>query len=117
MAVKVGVHGFGRIARLLFPAIVQQRLLGKTIVGVVVNHEEYDAAKHIIDSSASCTTNFLGPVVLVLLKEGFGIEEGLMTTIHSFTATQKGMVGPTKKDWMGGRAAAINIIPSSTVAA
>src|SRR3984957_17266995 len=53
-----------------------------------VNHEKYDGAKHHIISNASCTTNCLAPVVHVLLKEGFGIEEGLMTTIHSYTATQ-----------------------------
>jgi len=82
-----------------------------------VNHEKYDAAKHNIISNASCTTNCLAPVVHVLLKEGFGIEEGLMTTIHSYTATQKTVDGPSKKDWKGGRGAAINIIPSSTGAA
>jgi glyceraldehyde 3-phosphate dehydrogenase len=82
-----------------------------------VNHEKYDAAKHTIISNASCTTNCLAPVVHVLLKEGFGIEEGLMTTVHSYTATQKTVDGPSKKDWRGGRSAAINIIPSSTGAA
>src|ERR1700722_14213376 len=82
-----------------------------------VNHEKYDAAKHNIISNASCTTNCLAPVVHVLLKEGFGIEEGLMTTIHSYTATQKTVDGPSKKDWKGGRSAAINIIPSTTGAA
>ncbi len=82
-----------------------------------VNHEKYDAAKHTIISNASCTTNCLAPVVHVLLKEGFGVEEGLMTTIHSYTATQKTVDGPSKKDWKGGRAAAINIIPSTTGAA
>src|ERR687887_524626 len=82
-----------------------------------VNHERYDAAKHHIISNASCTTNCLAPVVHVLLKDGFGIEEGLMTTIHSYTATQKTVDGPSKKDWKGGRAAAINIIPSTTGAA
>ena len=82
-----------------------------------VNHEKYDAGKHNIISNASCTTNCLAPVVHVLLKEGFGIEEGLMTTVHSYTATQKTVDGPSKKDWKGGRAAAINIIPSSTGAA
>ena len=82
-----------------------------------VNHEKYDPAKHHIISNASCTTNCLAPVVHVLLKEGFGIEEGLMTTIHSYTATQKTVDGPSKKDWKGGRAAAINIIPSTTGAA
>src|SRR5437899_3501800 len=82
-----------------------------------VNHEKYDTAKHAIISNASCTTNCLAPVVHVLLRDGFGIEEGLMTTIHSYTATQKTVDGPSKKDWKGGRSAAINIIPSSTGAA
>src|SRR6266700_5469637 len=82
-----------------------------------VNHEKYDPAKHHIISNASCTTNCLAPVVHVLLKEGFGIEEGLMTTVHSYTATQKTVDGPSKKDWKGGRAAATNIIPSGTGAA
>ena len=82
-----------------------------------VNDEIYDGANHNIISNASCTTNCLAPVVHVLLKEGFGIEEGLMTTVHSYTATQKTVDGPSKKDWKGGRAAAINIIPSTTGAA
>src|SRR5688572_14753411 len=82
-----------------------------------VNHEKYDPAKHHIISNASCTTNCLAPLVHVLLREGFGIEEGLMTTIHSYTATQKTVDGPSKKDWKGGRSAAINIIPSTTGAA
>src|ERR1700752_5168581 len=82
-----------------------------------VNHEKYDASKHHIISNASCTTNCLVPVVHVLLKEGIGIEEGLMTTVHSYTATQKTVDGPSKKDWKGGRSAAINIIPSTTGAA
>jgi glyceraldehyde 3-phosphate dehydrogenase len=82
-----------------------------------VNHDKYDAAKHNIISNASCTTNCLAPVVHVLLKEGFGIDEGLMTTVHSYTATQKTVDGPSKKDWKGGRAAAMNIIPSTTGAA
>ncbi len=88
----------------------------KTLV-MGVNDNEYDPAKHAIVSNASCTTNCLAPVVYVLLKEGIGIETGLMTTIHSYTATQKTVDGPSKKDWRGGRAAAINIIPSSTGAA
>jgi glyceraldehyde 3-phosphate dehydrogenase len=82
-----------------------------------VNQDKYDPAKHNIVSNASCTTNCLVPVVHVLLKEGFGLVEGLMTTIHSYTATQKTVDGPSKKDWKGGRSAAINIIPSSTGAA
>lgn len=87
----------------------------KTVV-LGVNENELDDT-HSIISNASCTTNCLAPVVHVLLKEGFGIESGLMTTIHSYTATQKTVDGPSKKDWRGGRAAAINIIPSSTGAA
>jgi glyceraldehyde 3-phosphate dehydrogenase len=82
-----------------------------------VNHEKYDPAQHHIISNASCTTNCLAPLVHVLLKEGFGIEEGLMTTIHAYTATQKTVDSPSRKDWKGGRSAAINIIPSTTGAA
>lgn len=88
----------------------------KTIV-MGVNDNEYDPAIHHIISNASCTTNCLAPPVHVILKEGFGIETGLMTTIHSYTATQKTVDGPSKKDWRGGRAAAINLIPSTTGAA
>ncbi len=82
-----------------------------------VNQDKYDPAKHHIVSNASCTTNCLAPVVHVLLKEGFGIAEGLMTTVHAYTATQKTVDGPSKKDWKGGRTAAQNLIPSSTGAA
>jgi glyceraldehyde 3-phosphate dehydrogenase len=88
----------------------------KTFV-VGVNEKEYDAKAHHVVSNASCTTNCLVPLVHVILKEGIGIETGLMTTIHSYTATQKTVDGPSKKDWRGGRAAAINIIPSTTGAA
>jgi glyceraldehyde 3-phosphate dehydrogenase len=82
-----------------------------------VNDKKYDPAKHSIVSNASCTTNCLAPLVHVLLKEGFGVEEGLMTTVHSYTATQKTVDGPSRKDWRGGRTAAQNIIPSTTGAA
>jgi glyceraldehyde 3-phosphate dehydrogenase len=82
-----------------------------------VNDGKYDPAKHNIISNASCTTNCLAPLVHVLLKEGFGLSEGLMTTVHAYTATQKTVDGPSKKDWKGGRTAAQNIIPSSTGAA
>ncbi|MDZ4693700.1 MAG: type I glyceraldehyde-3-phosphate dehydrogenase [Deltaproteobacteria bacterium] len=82
-----------------------------------VNHESYDASQHNVISNASCTTNCLAPVVHVLLKEGFGLAEGLMTTIHAYTASQKVVDGPAKKAWRDGRAAAINIIPASTGAA
>src|SRR6058998_23576 len=82
-----------------------------------VNENKYAPQQHHVISNASCTTNCLAPLVYVLLKEGFGIEEGLMTTIHSYTATQKTVDGPSKKDWKGGRTAALNLIPSTTGAA
>merc|ERR1712190_99477 len=88
----------------------------KTLV-MGVNHTEYDAASHNIVSNASCTTNCLAPICHVLLKEGIGIEKGLMTTIHAYTATQKTVDGVSAKDWRRGRAAACNIIPSATGAA
>jgi glyceraldehyde 3-phosphate dehydrogenase len=82
-----------------------------------VNEDKYDPKQHHVVSNASCTTNCLAPLVYVLLKEGFGVEEGLMTTVHSYTATQKTVDGPSKKDWKGGRTAATNLIPSTTGAA
>src|SRR3984893_7399721 len=82
-----------------------------------VNQDKYDPKQHNVVSNASCTTNCLAPIVYVLLKEGFGIDEGLMTTVHSYTATQKTVDGPSRKDWKGGRAAAVNLIPSTTGAA
>jgi glyceraldehyde 3-phosphate dehydrogenase len=90
---------------------------GMKLLLIGVNHTEYDPNTMHIVSNASCTTNCLAPVVHVLLKEGIGVETGLMTTIHSYTATQKVVDGPSKKDWRGGRAAAMNIIPSTTGAA
>lgn len=83
---------------------------------VGVNHENYDPATNDIVSNASCTTNCLAPLAKVI-DDSFGIKEGLMTTVHATTATQKTVDGPSKKDWRGGRAAAGNIIPSSTGAA
>ena len=98
--------------------IISAPAKGEDITVVVgVNHEKYDAATHHIISNASCTTNCLAPLVHVLLKEGFGIAEGLMTTVHAYTATQKTVDGPSKKDWKGGRTAAQNVIPSTTGAA
>lgn len=81
-----------------------------------VNHEKYNPASDKIVSNASCTTNCLAPITKVLL-DNFGIEEGLMTTIHAVTATQPVVDGPSRKDWRGGRSAAYNIIPASTGAA
>jgi glyceraldehyde 3-phosphate dehydrogenase len=108
----------GHIAAGAKKVLISAPAKGEDITVVLgVNHTKYDPAKHNIISNASCTTNCLAPVVHVLLKEGFGIEEGLMTTIHSYTATQKTVDGPSKKDWKGGRSAAINIIPSTTGAA
>jgi glyceraldehyde 3-phosphate dehydrogenase len=80
-----------------------------------VNHDKYKSDMQFV-SNASCTTNCLAPVAKVL-HDNFGILEGLMTTVHATTATQKTVDGPSKKDWRGGRAAAGNIIPSSTGAA
>ena len=108
----------GHIAAGAKKVIISAPAKGEDITVVMgVNHEKYDAASHHIISNASCTTNCLAPVVHVLLKEGFGVSEGLMTTVHSYTATQKTVDAPSRKDWKGGRSAAINIIPSTTGAA
>ncbi len=80
-----------------------------------VNHEKYSSDMHYV-SNASCTTNCLAPIAKVL-NDKFGIVEGLMTTVHATTATQKTVDGPSMKDWRGGRGAGQNIIPSSTGAA
>jgi glyceraldehyde 3-phosphate dehydrogenase len=108
----------GHIAAGAKKVIISAPAKGEDITVVMgVNHEKYDPKTHHIISNASCTTNCLAPICHVLLKEGFGIDEGLMTTVHAYTATQKTVDGPSKKDWKGGRAAAANIIPSTTGAA
>lgn len=86
----------------------------KTVV-IGVNDDTLSASDAII-SNASCTTNCLAPITKVIM-DNFGIVEGLMTTVHSYTSTQKTVDGPSRKDWKGGRTAAINIIPSTTGAA
>src|SRR5205823_4569494 len=97
--------------------IISAPAKGEDITVVMGVNDALVTAAHTIISNASCTTNCLAPVAHVLLKEGLGIAEGLMTTVHSYTATQKTVDGPSKKDWKGGRSAAINIIPSTTGAA
>ncbi|MBL1217112.1 MAG: type I glyceraldehyde-3-phosphate dehydrogenase [Planctomycetes bacterium] len=81
-----------------------------------VNHEDFNAERDTVLSNASCTTNCLAPVAKVINDE-FGLDEGLMTTVHAVTATQPTQDGPSKKDWRGGRNAYVNIIPASTGAA
>jgi glyceraldehyde 3-phosphate dehydrogenase len=108
----------GHLAAGARKVIISAPAKGEDITIVMgVNHEKYDAAKHNVVSNASCTTNCLAPLVHAVLKEGFGLTEGLMTTVHSYTATQKTVDGPSRKDWKGGRSAAINVIPSTTGAA
>ena len=87
----------------------------KTLV-MGVNNNKYDPSVDNVVSNASCTTNCLAPIVKVVL-DNYGIEEGLMTTVHSVTSTQPTVDGPSKKDWRGGRGGPQNIIPASTGAA
>jgi glyceraldehyde 3-phosphate dehydrogenase len=108
----------GHLAAGAKKVIISAPAKGDGVKTIVMGVNDADLkAEHNLVSNASCTTNCLAPVVQVLLKEGFGIDEGLMTTVHSYTATQKTVDGPSKKDWKGGRTAAQNIIPSTTGAA
>jgi len=107
----------GHIAAGAKKVIISAPAKGEDITVVIGVNDDKLTKEQVIISNASCTTNCLAPVVHVMIKEGFGLAEGLMTTIHSYTATQKTVDGPSKKDWKGGRSAAINIIPSTTGAA
>ena len=98
---------------MLSPLLPRIKRLPLFVMGV--NHDKYTKDMNVV-SNASCTTNCLAPLVKVV-HEKFGMKEGLMTTVHATTGTQKTVDGPSKKDWRGGRAAAGNIIPSSTGAA
>jgi glyceraldehyde 3-phosphate dehydrogenase len=100
--------------RVLISAPAKDKDIPTFVLGV--NEEKYNPATDKILSNASCTTNCLAPLAKIV-HDNFGIEEALMTTVHSLTATQKTADGPSKKDWRGGRAASYNIIPSSTGAA
>lgn len=100
--------------RVIITAPAKGHAIPTFVVGV--NHTEYNPTQHSIVSNASCTTNCLAPLTKILLDK-WGIEEGLMTTIHAMTASQPTVDGPSKKDWRGGRAASVNIIPASTGAA
>ncbi len=100
--------------RVLISAPAKDKDIPTFVLGV--NEEKYNPTTDTIVSNASCTTNCLAPLAKIV-HDNFGIEEALMTTVHSLTATQKTADGPSKKDWRGGRAASYNIIPSSTGAA
>lgn len=109
-------HIEGGARRVLISAPVKTSGENAPTIVYKVNHEQYDPARHDVVSAASCTTNCLAPVAKVI-NDAFGLEEGLMTTIHAVTATQPTQDGPSKKDWRGGRNGYQNIIPSSTGAA
>jgi glyceraldehyde 3-phosphate dehydrogenase len=109
-----GKHLAGGAKRAIISAPAKDKGIPTFVLGV--NEEKYNKDSDTIVSNASCTTNCLAPVAKVV-HDNFGIEEGLMTTIHSLTATQPTVDGPSRKDWRGGRSAGQNIIPASTGAA
>ena len=110
---KAAAHLEGGAKKVVISAPAKDKETPMFVMGV--NNEKYTKDMKIV-SNASCTTNCLAPIAKVL-NDKYGILEGLMTTVHSTTATQKTVDGPSAKDWRGGRAAANNIIPSSTGAA
>jgi glyceraldehyde 3-phosphate dehydrogenase len=109
-----GKHLTAGAKRVVISAPAKDKDIPTFVIGV--NDEKYNPATDTVLSNASCTTNCLAPLAKIV-HDNFGIDEALMTTIHSLTATQKTADGPSKKDWRGGRAASYNIIPSSTGAA
>ena len=110
---KASAHFVGGAKKVVISAPAKDKETPMFVMGV--NHTKYNKDMKVV-SNASCTTNCLAPLASVI-NEKFGIVEGLMTTVHATTATQKTVDGPSKKDWRGGRGAAFNIIPSSTGAA
>lgn len=113
---KANLHNAAGAKRTIISAPTKSEPAQVPTLVLGVNHETYDPSKHTIVSNASCTTNCLAPITKVIV-DNFGLEEGLMTTIHAATATQPTQDGPSKKDWRGGRNAYQNIIPASTGAA
>lgn len=110
---KAGAHFKGGAKKVVITAPAKDKETPMFVMGV--NHEKYTKDMNVV-SNASCTTNCLAPLAKII-HDKYGIKDGLMTTVHSITATQKTVDGPSKKDWRGGRAASTNIIPSSTGAA
>ncbi len=110
---KASAHLKGGAKKVVISAPAKDAATPTFVMGV--NQDKYTSEMTVV-SNASCTTNCLAPLAKVI-NDKFGIVEGLMTTVHATTATQKTVDGPSKKDWRGGRAAAGNIIPSSTGAA
>mgnify|MGYP000814583535 CR=1 FL=1 len=110
---KASAHLQNGAKKVIISAPSKDDIMPTFVMGV--NHKNYTPDMDVV-SNASCTTNCLAPIAKVL-NDNWGIKDGLMTTVHSTTATQKTVDGPSKKDWRGGRAAAGNIIPSSTGAA
>ncbi len=113
---RAGLHLQAGAKRVVISAPTKSDAAQVPTLVMGVNHEVFDAAKHTVVSNASCTTNCLAPIAKVI-NDNFGLDEGLMTTVHAATATQPTQDGPSKKDWRGGRNAYQNIIPASTGAA